>query len=134
MANYETNRDAINNAGVNELPQRLGDLLQTSTDLGFADLLNAFGLREAREITGLTSGTEHEHDEAPAFITAVYITPGTPLAIISGAAPGAGEVRIEVDPDTRIPTFTFNGATTSYWILGGGPIPTNLTAKMAAPR
>jgi hypothetical protein len=129
-----TNRDAINQAGVNELPQRLGDLYQVGTDLGFADLLNAMGLREARERTGLTNQVSHVHDEAPAFITAVYVTAGTPLDIISGAAPGAGEVLIEVDADTRVPTFTFNAATTSYFVLGGGPIPTNLTAKMAESR
>jgi len=129
-----TNRQAINAAGSNDIVSRMADLYQSTTDRGFADLLNAHGLRPARERTGLANQVAHVHDEAPSFILAVYVAPGTPLAIVSGAAPAAGQVRVEVDADTRVPTFTFAAATTSYWVLGGGPIPQNLTANMAKSR
>ena len=110
--------------------------LQTRTadsavDIGFGTMLASMSTRPARERTGLTSQVAHVHDEAPFGLTAVYVTAGTPLAIVSGAAPGAGEVRVEIDAVTAVPTFTFNAVTTSYFIISGGPLPQNLAAVMA---
>lgn len=125
-----TVQDKLDLANPNDTEAFLRKLYDKTEGLGFGAMLNALRMRPARERTGLTSAAEQVHDEA-AVIYAVYITAGTPLSIIAGAAPGAGEVRMEVDEDTGVPTFTFAGATTSYFVISGGPLPQTTAEIMA---
>lgn len=67
-----------------------------------------------RARTGLTSAAAQVHD-VPSAILACYVTAGTPLAVIAGAAPDAGEVRVEYTDG--IPTFTFAAAVTGYTVV-----------------
>lgn len=86
-------------------------LISTLQRLRFGDVLRGLVSRN-RTRSGLTSSASQVHD-VPAAIMACYVTAGTPLAIIDGAAPDAAEVRIQYSSD-GIPTFTFNAATTAY--------------------
>lgn len=126
-----TVQEALDLANPTDLPARLRQLFDSNEELGFGALLGALRMRPPRARTGLTNQASHVHDEAPAGIYAVYVTAGTPLAIIAGAAPGAGEVRMEIDADTGVPTFTFAAATTEYTVISGGPLPQNLAARLA---
>lgn len=126
-----TVQDALNLANPNDMPARMRQLYDADNDLGLGALLGALRIRPARQRTGLTNQVSHVHDEAPASIVAVFVTAGTPLAIVQGSAPDAGEVRVEFDTDTGVPTFTFAAATTAYWIISGGPLPQNLKARLA---
>jgi hypothetical protein len=131
MSDVETH---LNRANPNHMPANLGRLRgvnATDDSTGFGTMLAAMTLRPPRERTGLANQVEHVHDEAPLGLYAVFVVAGTPLAIVSGAAPGAGEVRVEVDAATGIPTFTFAAATTSYFVLSGGPLPQDIQAVMA---
>jgi hypothetical protein len=126
-----TVQQALDLANPNDLPARLAQLYDANEDLGLGALLGALRIRPARQRTSLTNQVSHVHDEAPASIHMVFVTAGTPLAMIQGAAPDAGEVRVEIDADTGVPTFTFAAATTSYWIVSGGPLPQTLAAALA---
>ena len=86
-------------------------LLSTLQRIRLGDVLRGLVSRN-RSRTGLTSAASQVHD-VPAAIMACYVTAGTPLAIIDGAAPDAAEVRIQYSTD-GIPTFTFNAAVTGY--------------------
>lgn len=131
----ESRRERINAANPGDLSAQLRQLSERAADgtfyRGLGDILGAGRMRPPRERTGLDNVVEHVHDQAPAGVYAVYVTPGTPLAIVSGVAPGAGQVRMEIDADTGVPTFTFAAATTSYWIVSGGELPQNLAARLA---
>lgn len=126
-----TVKDALNIANPVDLPARLYQLWDPTNELGFGDMLDAFGSRVYTR-SGLSSAASHIHDQAPAFIEQVYVTAGTPLIMVNGAAAGAGEVRVEYNTTTRVPTFTFgDGAVTGYTVVGGGPIPQGLVTAMA---
>lgn len=140
-----TVKDALDRANPNDLPNQLarlrdknatGENLIADADAvadratqGLGALLASLRPR-TRTRTGLTSLAAHVHDVA-STLTAVQAVAGTPLAIISGAAPGAGEVRIEYDAVTGVPTITFAAATTTYLTHETGPLPQNLAAVMA---
>lgn len=126
-----TVQQKLDQANPNDLPARLGQLYDETEDLGVGAMLGALRMRPARQRSSLANQVSHEHDEAPCGVYAVFVTAGTPLAIIQGAAPDAGEVRMEIDTDTGVPTFTFAAATTSYWIISGGPLPQNTKARLA---
>ena len=126
-----TVRDSLNNANPADTHARCRQLYDRTNDLGFGDILNALGGRVYTR-SGLTSSATQVHDQAPAYIEQVYVTAGTPLVMVNGAAAGAGEVRVEYDTTTRIPTFTFgDGAVTGYSVVGGGPLPQGIVAAMA---
>lgn len=126
----QTVKDKLNLANPNNLEAFLRKLFDPSSEYGFGDLLNALGGRVFTR-SGLTSAASHVHPHAPAYIEQVYVTAGTPLVMVNGAAAGAGEVRVEYNATTRIPTFTFgDGAVTGYTVVGGGPIPSNLNTIM----
>lgn len=129
MADISTVKDRLNIANPVDVASFLGMFLGRAGTLGFGDLLDALRPRGPRTITQASSATA-VHDVA-AWIVDVYITAGTPLAKIYGAAPGAGEVRIEYDATTGVPTFTFAGATTEYSVVEMGPVPQNIAAVMA---
>lgn len=126
-----TVQEALDLANPTDVPARLRQLYDGTNSLGFGAMLGALRMRPARQRTSLTNQAEHVHDEAPCGVYSVFITAGTPLSIIQGAAPGAGEVQMEIDADTGVPTFTFAAATTSYWIISGGPLPQNTAARLA---
>lgn len=87
-------------------------LHSTLQRIRFGDVLRGLVARP-RTRTVASSATQ-VHD-VPSSILTVYVTAGTPLAIIAGAAPDAGEVRVEYDSN-GIPTFTFAAATTTYTV------------------
>lgn len=126
-----TVKDKLNQSNPNDVPAWQRKLFDTTESLGYGDMLAALRIRPARARTGLTSSATQVHDVAPCGLYAVYITAGTPLAMIAGAAPGAGEVRVEFDATTGVPTFTFAGATDTYTVIEGGPLPQNTSTVMA---
>ena len=83
-----------------------------------------------RSRTGLTSSATQVHDAAE-LIASVETPVGTPLAIISGGSPGAGEVSVDYDAVTGVPTITFAGAVTEYHVTGLGGVPQALAATLA---
>ena len=126
----DTVKTQLNQGQLHTLPDNLRRLHKTDGTYGFGDMLDALRPRGPRLRDSLTSGTEHVHDVA-AWIIDVYITAGTPLAKIYGAAsPGAGEVHIAYNTTTGVPTFTFAGATTEYSVVEMGPLPTTIAAVM----
>ena len=138
-----TRQDALDRANANDLPAQLRALndpsatVENSTSdggtagsLGFGAMLAAMRPRN-RARTGLTSQVAHVHDIA-AVIYNVEDVAGTNLSMISGAAPGAGECRVEYDAATGVPTLTFNGALTAYIVMESGPLPQTLAANISA--
>ncbi len=116
-------------ANPNDLPSLLQRLRDTTNSLGFGALIAALRPRNTAR-SGLTSSATQVHDKA-SMIFAVQDAAGTNLAMISGAAPGAGEVRVEYDATTGVPTFTFAGALTAYIVHESGPLPQTLSTVMA---
>lgn len=119
----------LNQANPNNLPAQLAALKDTTNSLGLGSLLAALRPRN-RSRTGLSSSATQVHDVA-ALILSVESTQGTPLAIITGGSPGAGEVDIAYNATTGVPTFIFNGAVTTVFTTESGPLPQNLAATMA---
>lgn len=135
----ETRKDKLDLGNANDLPIFLAGLrdpnattfanaadADPATDVatqGFGSMMRALGKpNPARTRSGLTSGTSHVHDVA-SHILSVETPVGTPLAIISGGTPGAGEVSVDEDPVTGVPTLEFNGAVTTYTVREIGPLP-----------
>lgn len=125
-----TIRDALNRANANDVPARLRQLWDETNSVGFGDMLAALRPRN-RTLSGLTSGTTHVHDQA-SIIFNVETPVGTNLLMISGGTPGAGEVSVDYDAATGVPTLEFNGAVTTYTVAESGPLPQNIAAQMAA--
>lgn len=125
----QTVQDKLDLANINDLASYLRKLNDSTNSLGFGALLAAMRPRN-RSRTGLTSNATQEHDVA-ALIVNVENVQGTNLSIVTGAAPGAGEVRVEYDADTGVPTLTFNGAVTEYYTIELGPVPQTLAEVMA---
>jgi hypothetical protein len=124
-----TVKQALNIANPVDLPARLYQLYDATNELGFGDIVDAMRPRGPRTRT-VTSSATQIHDVA-AWIVDVYITAGTPLAKVYGAAPGAGEVQITYSATTGVPTFVFAGATTEYSVVEMGPLPQTIAATMA---
>lgn len=135
----ESRKDKLDLANANDLPVMLASLRDANattfanaadaapaTDRatqGFGSMMRALGKpNPARTRSGLTSGTEHTHDVA-SHILSVESPVGTPLAIISGGSPGAGEVSVDEDPTTGVPTLEFAAAVTTYTVREIGPLP-----------
>lgn len=125
----DTVKDALNRANPNDLAANLRRLWSDTNSTGFGDLLDGFRPRLVAR-TGLTSAAAHVHNSA-ALIASVNSTAGTPLAIVHGDPPDAGEVRIEYDATTGVPTLTFAAAVTAYTVSQIGPFPQNLSAALA---
>jgi len=133
----ETTQDRIDKCNIQTLPQdlqKLRDVAATAagvrTTLGFGAMLAAMRPRN-RTRSGLSSNATQVHDEA-AIIYAVQTPVGTPLAMISGGSPGAGEVSVDYDATTGVPTLIFNGAVTTYTVHSSGPLPQSIAAVMAS--
>ena len=116
-------------ANPNDLPANLHRLRDETNDLGFGSILAAARPRN-RSRTGLASSATQVHDVASA-IYSVESPQGTPLAIISGGSPGAGEVSVDYNGVTGVPTLIFAGAVTVYHTSEGGALPQTLAATMA---
>lgn len=111
-------------------PHSLPDMLRKLG--GFGAMLAGMRPRSTAR-TGLTSQATHVHPYAAAILS-VDNGSGGPLAIVTGSAAGAGEVRVDYDATTGVPTLTFgDGATTAYSVtevcVG---VPQTLAATMAA--
>ena len=125
-----TVKDSLNRANPNNLPADVSRIAKAAGEsLGFGDMLDAMRPRN-RSRTGLTSSATQVHDVA-SQIMSVESPQGTPLAIISGGSPGAGEVSVDYNATTAVPTFTFAGAVTEYHTTEGGPLPQTLAATLA---
>lgn len=125
-----TVKDKLNLANPNNLDAFLHKLYQASTGYGFGDILDAARPRPPRTRSSLTSSASQVHDVASTIVD-IYVTAGTPLIKVYGAAAGAGEVRVEYNATTGIPTFTFgDGAVTEYSVVEIGPFPSNLDTTM----
>ena len=126
-----TVKDALNVANPADLPARLYQLYDRSNNVGFGDMLDALRPRAPRQRTSLASNATQVHDVA-SWLVDVFVTAGTPLVKVYGAAAGAGEVRVEYDATTGVPTLTFgDGAVTDYWVVEMGPMPQGIAAAMA---
>lgn len=101
----------------------------TITPLGLGAILAALRPRN-RTRTGLASSATQVHDEA-CIIYAVQGALGTPLAQISGGSPGAGEVSVDYNATTGVPTLIFNVALTEYTVHCSGALPQNIATVMA---
>lgn len=134
-----TIRDLLDKANPNDLPANLHRLLDENattfanaadadpaTDQatqGFGSMMRALGKpNPARTRASLTSQATHVHDVA-SHILSVESPVGTPLAIVSGGAAGAGQVAVDEDPVTGVPTLVFNAAVTTYTVREIGPLP-----------
>lgn len=126
----DTVKTQLNQGQQHTLPDNLRRLHKTDGTYGFGDMVDALRPRPPRVRSSLTNQASHVHDVA-CWVVDVYVTAGTPLAKVYGAAPDAGEVRIEYDATTGVPTFTFNAATTTYAVVEMGPLPTTIAAVMA---
>ena len=135
----ETRKDKLDKGNANNLPSMVAALrdpnattfapaadANAATDQatqGFGSMMRALGKPSpARTRTGLTSGVSHAHDVS-SHILSVESPVGTPLAIISGGTPGAGEVSVDEDATTGVPTLEFAGAVTTYTVRELGPLP-----------
>lgn len=78
--------------------------------------------------SGLDSAAAQVHN-SPGLVSSVNSTAGTPLAIVHGSAPDAGEVRIEYT--AGVATLTFAAAVTGY-TCACQVLPTGLAALLAA--
>lgn len=125
-----TRQDAIDRSNANDLPAMLRGLWDATNSLGFGALLAALRPRN-RTLGSLTSGTTHVHDQA-SIIYNVESPVGTNLLMVSGGTAGAGEVSVDYDADTGVPTLEFNGAVTTYTVAESGALPQNIAAQMAA--
>jgi hypothetical protein len=114
---------------INTLADNLRRFHREDGTYGFGDMLDAMRPRPPRVRSSLTNQVEHVHDVA-AFLLDVYVAAGTPLSKVYGSAPDAGEVRIEYDATTGVPTLTFNAATTTYAVVEMGPVPTTISEVM----
>lgn len=124
-----TVRNSLNTANPSNVADGMRRLYDATHDLGVADLFAAMRPRN-RSRSGLTSLDTHVHDEAAAILS-VESPQGTPLAIISGGSPGAGEVSVDYDATTGVPTLEFNGAVTEYHTTQLGPVPQGMDAALA---
>ena len=122
-----TPKDQLNRANPTDLPANLSRLLDTN-GLGFGDMLAAMRPR-FRIRTGLSSSATQVHDAAELLVS-VEAVAGTPLAIITGGTPGAGEVSVDYDAVTGVPTIEFAGAVTTYRTTGMGALPQALDAAL----
>lgn len=125
----QTVQDKLDLANINDLASYLRKLNDSTNSLGFGALLAAMRPRN-RSRTSLTSSATQVHDVA-ALIVNVESTQGTNLSIITGGSPGAGEVSVDYDADTGVPTLTFNAAVTAYYTIELGPVPQTLAEVMA---
>jgi hypothetical protein len=126
----DTVQSTLDLANQNNLPAFLRKLWDPTNLLGFGAIIAALRPRN-RTLSGLTSSATQVHDQA-CMIWSVQATAGTGLIMVSGAAAGAGEVRVEYSDTTGVPTFTFgDGAVTGYTVMCSGPLPQNLAAAMA---
>lgn len=124
-----TVQDKLDLANPNDTEAFLRKLYDKTKALGFGAMLAALRPRN-RTLDSLTSADTHTHDEC-AMIFSVESPQGTPLAIISGGSPGAGEVSVDYDATTGVPVLEFNAAVTEYHISCSGPLPQTLAATMA---
>lgn len=125
----QTVQDKLDLANPNDLPAYLRKIYDKTEALGFGAMLAAMRPRN-RSFTGLTSSATQVHDVA-SLIVNVESTQGTNLSIITGGSPGAGEVSVDYDDDTGVPTLTFNAAVTTYYTIELGALPQTLAATMA---
>lgn len=124
-----TVQDKLDLANPNDTNAFLRKLYDTTEGLGFGAMLAALRPRN-RSRTSLTSSATQVHDVA-ALIVNVESTQGTNLSIITGGSPGAGEVSVDYDATTGVPTLTFNAAVTAYYTIELGALPQTLAATMA---
>lgn len=111
MPTYQDQLNACN-------PNLLASTLQR---VRLGDVLRGLVARN-RTRSSLSNSASQTHD-VPAAILDVYVAAGTPLTKVAGAAPGAGQVRVEYGTD-GIPSFTFAAATTTYTVLEVCVLPT----------
>jgi len=125
-----TRQDALDRANPNDLPSQLSALQDKTNSLGLGAMLGALRPRN-RTRGSLASSATQVHDQA-SIIYAVQTPVGTPLSQISGGSPGAGEVSVDYDATTGVPTLVFSGAVTTYTVHESGPLPQNLVTQLAA--
>lgn len=141
----ETVQDRLDKANPNDLAanlQRLrdpnasevindADAPGPTATKGFGAIVAALTRPRIRTRATLTSQAAHVHDIA-CVVYSVESPAGTPLAIVSDGSPAAGQVNLEYDANTGIPTLTFAAAVTTYTIHESGPLPQNVAAVMAS--
>lgn len=125
----QTVQNILDLANQNNIAAFLRKLWDPTNSLGFGAMLAALRPRN-RSRTSLTSSATQVHDVA-ALIVNVESTQGTNLSIITGGSPGAGEVSVDYNATTGVPTLTFNAAVTAYYTIEMGPLPQNLAEIMA---
>lgn len=124
----QTVQDKLDLANPNDVEAFLRKLYDKTEGLGFGAMLAA--LRPRNRSFTVTSNATQVHDVA-SLIVNVESTQGTNLSIITGGSPGAGEVSVDYDATTGVPTLTFNAAVTTYYTIELGPLPQTLSTVMA---
>lgn len=123
-----TRQDELDRANANSLPAQLRGLWDGTNSLGFGAILAA--LRPRNRTRTVASSTTQVHDQA-SIIYNVESPVGTNLLMVSGGTAGAGEVSVDYDADTGVPTLEFNGAVTTYTVAESGALPQNIATQMA---